>query len=80
MLSHQGVALFEMIRRIRRYGLVGIDLALFKEVCHFRVSIEVSKGHARPSLCLSLSLPADPDVKLSITYLVLTNVQSCSMP
>jgi hypothetical protein len=46
MLSHQGVALFERIRRIRRCGLVSRGLSL-------GVGSEVSKTHARPNVSLS---------------------------
>ena len=40
MLSHQGVALFEKSKRIRRYGLVGGSVSL-------GVGVEVSKAHAK---------------------------------
>jgi hypothetical protein len=43
MLSHQGVALFERIRRIGRCDFVGGIVSL-------RVGFEVSKAHAKP-LC-----------------------------
>jgi hypothetical protein len=52
MLSHEEVALFERIRRIRRCGLVGVDVAL-KEVCHWR---------------WAFSLPTDQDVALSYCF------------
>jgi hypothetical protein len=45
MLSHQGVALFERIRRIRRCGLVGGSVSL---------GFEFFKAHARSRGCLSL--------------------------
>jgi hypothetical protein len=44
--GHQGVALFE---RVRRCGLVGGNESLV-------VSFEGSKAHATPNLCLSLSV------------------------
>ena len=55
MLSHQGVELFDRIRRIRRCGLVGGNVSL-------GVGFEVSKTCVRPSLCLLLT---DQDVALS---------------
>ena len=36
MLSQQGVKPFAKIIRIRRWGLVGVDVALLEEVCHWR--------------------------------------------
>lgn len=54
MLSHQGVVLFKRIRRIRRYGLVGVSVSL-------GLYFLVSKAHARSS---PLSLPVDKDMTL----------------
>jgi hypothetical protein len=51
MLSHQGVALFERIRRIRRCGFVGEGV---------RGSFGVSKAHA------SLRLSTDQDTVLKL--------------
>jgi hypothetical protein len=48
MLSHQGVALFERIRRIRTYDLYGRSVSV-------GVGFEVSKGPWEAQ-CLSLSL------------------------
>ena len=59
MLSHQEVALFERIRRIRKYGFVGRNVSLGVGGRGF----EVSKADARPDL--SLSLPIDNDVDFS---------------
>ena len=47
MLSHQGVALFERIRRISR-GLIGGSVSL-------GVHVEVSKAQASPNVALPLS-------------------------
>jgi hypothetical protein len=44
MLGHQGVALFERIRRLRRCGLVEGSLSL-------GVVFEVSKAHAKWLSC-----------------------------
>jgi hypothetical protein len=41
------VALFGRNIRLRKFGPVGVGMALFKEV---GVSFEVSKAHARPRL------------------------------
>lgn len=49
MLSHQGVEVFERIRRIRKCVLVGVGVSL-------GVDFEVLKAHARPSLSLSQSV------------------------
>ena len=57
MLINQGVELFERIRRIRRYGLVGGSVSL-------QVGFKVSKAHARPILCL-LAIHINQDVTLS---------------
>jgi hypothetical protein len=57
LLSHQGVALFKRIRRMRRCGLVGGSWSL-------RVDFEVSKAHARPRL--SFSPLTDQDVALNL--------------
>jgi hypothetical protein len=54
MLSHQRVALFEKIRRIRRHSLVGGNVSL-------GVGFEVSKAHAKPRV----SLPLDENVALN---------------
>ena len=43
MLSHQGVILFERIRRMRRCGLVGVGVAFLGEV-----GFEASKAHSNP--------------------------------
>lgn len=34
MLSHQGVELFKRIRRIMRYGLIGVCVALSEKAYH----------------------------------------------
>ena len=57
MLSHQGVKLFDRIRRVRRHGLLGGSMSL-------GVGFELSKAHTGPGFFLSL-LPANQDVKLS---------------
>jgi hypothetical protein len=57
MLINQGVELFERIRRIRRYSLVGGSVSL-------QVGFKVSKAHARPILCL-LAIHINQDVTLS---------------
>ena len=49
MLSHQGVALFEKIKRIRRCGLVGGSVSL-------GVGFEISKAHAKPRVSLLMDL------------------------
>lgn len=45
--------LLERNRKIRRYGLVGVDVDLFKEACHFGVCFEVLKAQTKPSVSLS---------------------------
>jgi hypothetical protein len=52
MLSHQGVELFDRIRRIRRCGLVGGNMSL-------RVGFEVSNAQDQ-----SCSLPVGWDITL----------------
>lgn len=55
MLSNQGVDLFERIRRIRRYSLIGVTL--LEEVFLRGAGFELSKAHARPPpppLCLRI--------------------------
>ena len=49
MLSHQGV----VVLRIRRYGLVRIDVTFFGGNVPLRVGFGVSKAQARPSVSLS---------------------------
>ena len=56
MLSHQGVALFERLRRTGRCGLVGGSMSL-------GLDSEVVKYHTGLA---SLSLPMDQDVALYI--------------
>lgn len=60
MLNHQGV----VVLRIRRYGLVRIDVTFFGGNVPLRVGFGVSKAQARPSGSLFL-LPVDPDIELS---------------
>lgn len=55
MLSHEEVALFEGVRRSRRYGLVGEDAAL-EEVHHRMWGLYQNQ---------TFSLPTDQDVGLS---------------
>jgi hypothetical protein len=62
MLSHQGVILFERIRRMRRCGLVGVGVAFLGEV-----GFEASKAHSNP-LFPSTSLPKDQDVSPSYCF------------
>jgi hypothetical protein len=52
MLGHQRVALFE---RIRRYILVGIDMILLEELCHWRKALSIQEF--KPGSVAS-SLPA----------------------
>ena len=47
MFSHQGVELFERVRKMRRHGLVGGSVSL-------GVGFEVSEALVKPSLSLSL--------------------------
>jgi hypothetical protein len=47
MFSHQGVELFERVRKMRRHGLVGGSVSL-------RVGFEVSEAHDKPRLSVSL--------------------------
>lgn len=51
---------------IRRCDRVGVDMALFKEMCHCRAGFQVSYAQAMPSVIHSvLVLPADRDVESS---------------
>jgi hypothetical protein len=59
MLGHQGVALFE---RIRRCDLVGGGVALLEELVSLGMGFEVSMTKTKPSFFL---LPVDPDAELS---------------
>lgn len=52
--------MFDRIIRIRRCGLVGVDVDLFEEMCHC-ADFEVSKACAR----FSLSLPKYQDLASS---------------
>ena len=54
MLSHQVVVLFERIRRIRRYGLIGIGMALVVDVCHWGLALRFQKPTQAQCLCFSL--------------------------
>lgn len=65
MISHQGVELFERIRRTRRCGLVGMGVALLEEVCleGGGGSFEVSKAHARVNQNVKLSDTASASCK-----------------
>jgi hypothetical protein len=65
----------EFFERIRTCRLVRVDVALLKQVCHWRVNLDVSEDQGRPSLCL---LPADPDVKLSGFFSI--TISSCVQP
>lgn len=63
MLSHQGVALLERIRRIKGCGLVGGSVLL--GVC-FKVSI----AHAKPyplSLCLQIRIKVSIAAPVSVS-------------
>lgn len=52
------------MRRLRRYGLAGVSVALLEELCHC-VGFKVSKTLARPNGSPFLLLPMNPDVELS---------------
>ena len=67
MFSHQGVELFEKIRRIGRCSLVGGNMSL-------GVDFEVFKAHTRPRVFLSL--PVDQNVALSYC----SSARSSAMP
>lgn len=62
-LVSRGVALFERVRRITRYDLIVVGVTLLMELCHWRVSFEVLKAHAKSRVCLSL--PMDQYAALS---------------
>ena len=51
---------------IRRYGLVGVDVALLEELCHCGAGFEFSYTQAMPSVAYILSLlSVDQDIELS---------------
>ena len=56
---------------IRWCGLVGINVTLLEEVCHWGQAFEVSHVQDRHSSSLSLPLAVDPDAELSATFLLL---------
>jgi hypothetical protein len=49
MLGHWGVALFERLRKMKRFGLVGRSVSL-------GVGFEVSNVHVKSRVCLSACL------------------------
>lgn len=54
----------------RRYGLVGVGVALLEEVYHWGwVGFEVSDSQARPNGSLLFLLPTNLDVELSAPFL-----------
>lgn len=55
MISHQGVALFDKIRQIKRHGLV-------EEVCHWR---EQKKNSKAQFILISLPLLVDQGIALN---------------
>jgi hypothetical protein len=67
MFSHQGVALFERIRRIRRFELDGERVSV-------GVGFEVSKVHARPIP------PPHPKAVSSFTRAMYGSMVTCSLP
>jgi hypothetical protein len=62
MVTHQGVESFERIRRIRRCGIVGVDVSLLEEVCHRGWALRLQKTTRAPMLH---SLPVHQDATLS---------------
>ena len=49
MLSHQGVELFDCIRRIKRYSLVGVGVVLMEEMCPWEWALGLKKKITRLS-------------------------------
>lgn len=62
MLTLSGMALFEKIKRIRRYGFVRVGIGLVEEVCNW----EWVLGFQKPMPDSVLSLPfVDHNIELS---------------
>lgn len=57
------------LRRIKRCYLIGVNVALLKEACHWGVDFGVSKAQARPSVS-PFTLNKDLNVKLSANCLL----------
>lgn len=68
MLGHQGMTTWE---GLEGEAFVRIGVALFKDMCHWKLGrgVEVSEAQASLNGCLSFLLPVDPDVELSVPCL-----------
>ena len=62
MHGHQGVTLFERIKRIKRCGLIGGSVSL-------REGFEVSKDHAKPTVSFSPFIDQDESSELLLQHL-----------